>query len=724
MYLQNFGLNKHPFPQEPDPGVFFPEAGRKDVLRGMRSDLKRGELTVKLIGQEGSGKTVLCQLLRRHLSAADFEVVYLDNPTGSFDELLWSICLELGMRPSAELEKDVEKDVAAELYALLDRYKQQGKKVLLLIDEAEKLFLAALERLFRILDATKNNYALQVVLVGSPALNDHIEQLGTYCSGVEIDSSYMLKPLTEEETGKYLAFRLRAAGVRASGRTADNEPLFTAGAVEKIFTRAGGVPGSVDTLAEAALRAASADTSSVVLPAHVVERNDAADNAEDTSSGKAGTWLRWLRLSVLLAVLAVLLLFCVKNGLLFHRQESEMRDDADFTDNIDKFELFSPGPETVDAPGQGEDTVSQTVSEITDSLVTEQGESPAGVPEISSLLLSIPQRPDFTPEAKDASSENAEGAITIEREEEAFPQVKQVKLDERISTLLETLEPLDIIEMSESDTPPVSSAGRNLSIAAIVEKERTAPAMISETVPETSTTNLSSGAEQASSEEVGAETGAAETLATAKTLPVITSRIVELTPGMRKTWPESEGDATAIKPPRPKSLVLIKDAGGKMLNSAPEQRRSDAADRATGKPDKPGGDSIAQPEQPEIKPVTVPRPVVLSKSDQLFQKLLIAGIRWKTGVYADKYTIQMLVLTSQDAAANIKKMIIRDEYLERREQLHILRRQTIPPTLFVCYGVYDSMGAAQKARNDLPLFLRKHHPYALSVADVLAKTTD
>ena len=69
-------------------------------------------------------------------------------------------------------------------------------------------------------------------------------------------------------------------------------------------------------------------------------------------------------------------------------------------------------------------------------------------------------------------------------------------------------------------------------------------------------------------------------------------------------------------------------------------------------------------------------------------------------------------------------MLTRDAYYAVRDKLYILRKQTSPPTLFVFYGIYDSMDAARKARNTMPLFLRKHHPYALSIADALKKTED
>jgi septal ring-binding cell division protein DamX len=123
-----------------------------------------------------------------------------------------------------------------------------------------------------------------------------------------------------------------------------------------------------------------------------------------------------------------------------------------------------------------------------------------------------------------------------------------------------------------------------------------------------------------------------------------------------------------------------------------------------------------------ITPISLPSPSL--KADQLFARYLAAGRQWSKKEYRNQFTVQLLVLSSDEVVANIKDLIIRDEYQNYQEKLHILRRNTIPPTLFVCYGVYKSLDEARNAKNAMPLFLRKHHPYALSISDVLAKAKD
>jgi len=110
--------------------------------------------------------------------------------------------------------------------------------------------------------------------------------------------------------------------------------------------------------------------------------------------------------------------------------------------------------------------------------------------------------------------------------------------------------------------------------------------------------------------------------------------------------------------------------------------------------------------------------------DALFRDRLRASAAWLAGAYRGQYTIQLMMLSSKSAKENVKKLLVRDDYFAVIDKLHILRKKTNPPTLFVFYGTYPSMDAARQVRNTMPVFLRKHHPYALSIADALTKTED
>ncbi|MCI5121408.1 MAG: AAA family ATPase, partial [Candidatus Electrothrix sp. AUS4] len=280
MYLQYFGLERSPFTRKPGPDVFFAQAGRKDILKNLRDNLQQGETAMLLTGPQGAGKTIICRLIQHRLDGSSYKVISLEDPAGSFDDLLTKVCLKLGM-PS---DGDAEQDITSVLRRLIRQQNEQGRSVLLLIDEAEKMFLAALERLFRLLNELHETFGTQALLVGRPALSTSIEQLSGYCEDVRIGSAYSLADFSAEETSVYLNFRLSAAG---DGRGAADS-VFSEGAVQEIFRLGQGLPGLIDGIAESSLEKAAAAGEQTVLPAHVVAPDDTAPRplAEDEEERK------------------------------------------------------------------------------------------------------------------------------------------------------------------------------------------------------------------------------------------------------------------------------------------------------------------------------------------------------------------------------------------------------------------------------------------------------
>lgn len=130
---------------------------------------------------------------------------------------------------------------------------------------------------------------------------------------------------------------------------------------------------------------------------------------------------------------------------------------------------------------------------------------------------------------------------------------------------------------------------------------------------------------------------------------------------------------------------------------------------------------------------TLPQPVqpgktspTLSLRDQrdgeaLFRERLRASAGWLAGMYKGGYTIQLMMLASTSAEYSLADTLVQDDYYPLRDQFYILRKLTNPPTFFVFYGVYDSLEAAREARNSMPVFLRKHHPYPLAISEAMRK---
>lgn len=228
LYLKHFGLKRAPFRQQPDPEVFFAEAGRDEILQKLCADIVAGKPLVKLTGSEGVGKTLLCQLLARKLGIKKFLVVCLEHPVGSFEGLLRTVRNSISGGGDRGAGNEAERaDLLPELLALLRDKNRAGQRVVLLVDEAEKLFLATLERLIRLVAEIGTENLLQVVLIGRLELERNLQQLSTYCTQVEMLGGSTLEPMGLLETERYLCFRL----VKAGGSAEKMREIFSGEAV-------------------------------------------------------------------------------------------------------------------------------------------------------------------------------------------------------------------------------------------------------------------------------------------------------------------------------------------------------------------------------------------------------------------------------------------------------------------------------------------------------------
>ncbi|MGD9663512.1 MAG: ExeA family protein, partial [Porticoccaceae bacterium] len=209
MYLKHFKLQPPLFSEFPDLKNFFSEFRREQVCQSLILDILAGKSLLKLVGKEGTGKTLICRVIEERLPES-CRVVLLENPVGSFEELLRLVCADLGMEPKSTHD---QMDMYAELQRLLAREKARGLRVVLLVDEAEKLFLAVLERLVHHVGEGGGDLQLTLVLVGRPGLDANLEQIASFSPTAAFSGAYVLEALSESETRQYLRFRAGAAGM-------------------------------------------------------------------------------------------------------------------------------------------------------------------------------------------------------------------------------------------------------------------------------------------------------------------------------------------------------------------------------------------------------------------------------------------------------------------------------------------------------------------------------
>ncbi len=209
MYEAYFGLNRQPFRITPDTSLFFDGGRRGDILGALVYAVHRGEGIIKVVGEVGSGKTMLCRMLQIELPDS-VEIIYIANPSVSPEDILFVI--------ADELKFDVKRDASKhELVSMLQNYllkrHAENKQVVLFVEEAQGMPLETLEEI-RLLSnlETDRHKLLQIILFGQPELDENLANNSIRQLRERITHDFNLSPLTSEEIHKYLNFRMREVG--------------------------------------------------------------------------------------------------------------------------------------------------------------------------------------------------------------------------------------------------------------------------------------------------------------------------------------------------------------------------------------------------------------------------------------------------------------------------------------------------------------------------------
>ena len=235
MYLAHFGLREFPFSLTPDIVFAYQAKTHQEGLNTLLLALQGGEGFIKVTGEVGTGKTLLCRTLLDRLGGPDSGTVtaYIPNPSLHSHQMLRHLALELGVRARQMREEpDLYDAVERKLLALADL----GKRVVLCIDEAQALPVETLEslRLLSNLETSKHKL-IQIVLFGQPELNEMLERQSLRSLASRIAFSARLAPLPLGDLSSYLRHRLIVAGWAGPD-------LFSAAANRLLWLGSGGVP--------------------------------------------------------------------------------------------------------------------------------------------------------------------------------------------------------------------------------------------------------------------------------------------------------------------------------------------------------------------------------------------------------------------------------------------------------------------------------------------------
>ena len=259
MYYTHFGLAQPPFRITPDTGFFYSGGNRGPILETLMYAIGQGEGIIKVTGEVGSGKTMLCSMLQSRLPA-NVETVYLANPSVSPEEILHAIALELQLKPPRDASR---LEVMQMLHGhLLERH-AQGKQVVMFVEESQSMPISTLEEI-RLLSNLETAHAklLQIVLFGQPELDDNLRQPHIRQLRERITHSFRLNPLKPGEIRDYLNFRLRAAGYRGPD-------LFSPPVINAIAKATNGLTRRINLIADKALLAAFAGNTHTLTLEHV-----------------------------------------------------------------------------------------------------------------------------------------------------------------------------------------------------------------------------------------------------------------------------------------------------------------------------------------------------------------------------------------------------------------------------------------------------------------------
>lgn len=243
MYLYHFGMRELPFTLTPNTDFFLNLKPHIEAMQVLLNALKQGEGFIKVTGEVGTGKTLICRKLLNEIPKG-FVVAYIPNPYLTPAELRWAVAVELGLDVASDIG---QQQLTQRLQQHLLELSAQGKAVVLILDEAQALPDDSLEalRLFTNLE-TERRKLLQVILFAQPELDERLATKQFRQLRQRISFSYQLRSMTIGEVSHYITHRTQVAGY-------NGDALFNATCASRIARASRGIPRLVNILCHKSL---------------------------------------------------------------------------------------------------------------------------------------------------------------------------------------------------------------------------------------------------------------------------------------------------------------------------------------------------------------------------------------------------------------------------------------------------------------------------------------
>jgi len=277
MYLYHFGIKELPFSLTPNTSFYLGLPSHNEAMQVLLTALQTGEGFIKVTGEVGTGKTLLCRKLLNEIPDA-FEVAYLPNPNLSPDEMRFALANELGIKG---LTKINQQQLSQKIQLKLLELNKKGKGVVLIVDESQTIPWESFEALrsFTNLE-TESRKLIQVVLFGQPELDQMLASERLRQLRQRITFSYTLHSLTLEEISAYVQHRMAIAGHQG-------KPVFSPRAVKALFKFSRGIPRLVNIMCHKALMLTYGEGNHDVSAKHI---HSAAKDTDAIVSGRKMFW--------------------------------------------------------------------------------------------------------------------------------------------------------------------------------------------------------------------------------------------------------------------------------------------------------------------------------------------------------------------------------------------------------------------------------------------------
>ena len=289
MYLEHFGLQRPPFKITPDTSMFYSGNKRGATLEALKYAISTGEGIIKVVGEVGSGKTMLCRMLEMELGN-DIDVVYIANPSLSPENILHVIAFELKLNITSDSSK---LEVMQMLQNHLLEKHAANKQVVVFVEEAQSMPVETLEEI-RLLSnlETNDDKLLQMVLFGQPELDEKLRTNSIRQLKERITQNFYLDPFPASDVYSYLNFRMRAVGYRGPD-------LFSTKTANNIERKSSGLTRRINILADKALLAAFSDGG------HDIQSKHISMAAHDSDFGQEIRWLPAIKIFAFISIIII-----------------------------------------------------------------------------------------------------------------------------------------------------------------------------------------------------------------------------------------------------------------------------------------------------------------------------------------------------------------------------------------------------------------------------------